>query len=47
VFKGFVFHKVAHQIENGTVEDLFALLDVFVDQRLRQMRFADSWRAND
>src|SRR5439155_12002043 len=46
LFEGFVFHEVAHQIEDGTVEDFFALLDSFVSQCLGQMRFANSRRGD-
>ena len=37
--EGFVFQEVAHQIEDGAVEDLEAWLDGFVAQGLGQMRF--------
>ena len=47
LLEGFVFHEVAHQIEDGAVEDLLALLDGFVAQGLGQMRFADSGRAEE
>ena len=40
--EGFVFEKVAHQIEDGTVEDLEAMPDGFIAQRLGQVGFADS-----
>ena len=45
MFEGFVFHEVAHQIEDGAVEDFLALLDGLVAQGLGQMRFADARRA--
>ena len=44
--KGLVFEEVAHQVKNGTVEDLKVELDGFVAQGLGQVRFADSRRAD-
>jgi hypothetical protein len=47
LFEGFVFHEVAHQVEDGAVEDFLALLDGFVAQGLGQVRFADAGRAEE
>ena len=41
--KGFVFHKVAHQIEDGTVEHLEVHFDGFIPNCLSEMCFADTW----
>ena len=45
--EGFVFEEVAHQIEDGAVEDLEVELDGFVAQGLGQVRFADPGRADE
>ena len=37
LLEGFVFHEIAHQIEDGTVEDLLALFDRPIPQRLGQV----------
>jgi hypothetical protein len=40
--EGFVFEEVAHQIEDGAIEDLEVELDGFVAKSLGQVRFAHS-----
>jgi outer membrane receptor protein involved in Fe transport len=45
--EGFVFHEVAHDIENGAVEDFKALLDGLVAQGLGQRGFADAGRTEE
>jgi hypothetical protein len=45
--KGFVFHEVAHQIEDGAVEDMEVLADGLVADGLGQMGFADTGRAEE
>lgn len=45
LFESFVLHEVAHQIEDGTVEDFLALFNGFVAQCLGEVRLSNTWRA--
>ena len=45
--EGFVFHEVAHQIEDGAIEHEEVLTDGLVADGLGQMGFADAGRAEE
>src|SRR5688572_17183453 len=41
----FIFHEIAHQIEDGTVKHLEVHFDGFVANSLSEVRFSDAWRS--
>jgi hypothetical protein len=47
LIEGFVAQDVAHEVEDGAVEDVAALFDGLVAQGLGEVGFADSGRADE